>query len=197
MPRALRSSGDMMVFNLVLLRYYLRTARVENGFSILDDCFHSREPGAIQMVMFALNLRGNIRTRRSLHTVRTEWRQQGRANPPAAARWYTALAPQGMGMFRQWHRMAYPLAAVTVDTTLQQRLTRSVRRMLGYAGVVKVKLPTLGDQARVAVQDLRTQMRGQLAVMWVDNWYWERYSTNPSAQPERHCHGDPAPAVHP
>ena len=180
MPRVLRPGSETTVFNMLLLRHYLWTAHVQDGFSILDDCFHFREPGATQMVVFCLSLRGNVRTRRSLQTVRAEWMQQGRPNPPQAARWYSTLAKQLMGVYRQWRQMAYPTATVVSEASLQQRLTRSVRRMLGYSGVVKVAVPTLEAHALATVNDLRQRLQGQPVVMWVDNWYWERYSTSPS-----------------
>ena len=48
--------------------------------------------------------------------------------------------------------------------------------------MVKIRLPTLASQTVQVMQELRQLMvSGQLdLVIWVDNWYWERYLTNPA-----------------
>jgi len=51
--------------------------------------------------------------------------------------------------------------------------------MLGVKGIVRVELPTLRQQAAMAARELWYLLASEEAVMWLDNWYFERYSPDP------------------
>ena len=59
-------------------------------------------------------------------------------------------------------------------------LPRAARRRLSAGGNVGAALPRLHAEAQKACLRLQNRMRGRQFVMWVDNWYWKRYSTDPA-----------------
>lgn len=167
-------------FNMSILRHYLRTAHVDSGDDILRHCFYSHEPGALELLQFCLSLRANRRTRKTAWQVRREWARIHGPAKPQPSRWYNLLVKNVVAQFRHWRKMAYPVKAPRVVPALQNRLSRSLRRMFGYAGVVRVDVPTLRKQALSAADNLRADLDNQAVVLWVDNWYWERYGTSPA-----------------
>ena len=172
-----RGDGDF-VQQMVIVRHYLRNGRPESGSDILDDAFQAAELGALEIVRFCLQLRANVRTRRQLSVVAMQWRLVRVGGHPAK-RWYTALCKHVLGQFRQWRQYAYPMQPRQHDPSLSQRLSRSVRRQLGYTGAVQVEMATLAEQATVAAEELWESVRGKQCLIWIDNWYCERYGTNP------------------
>ena len=84
-----------------------------------------------------------------------------------------------MGMFRQWRKAAFPVLRRPADQVLTDSLTRAERRQLGYTGAVVTEMPTLATQAASAAEKLAEDIRDVQVVLWVDNWYAERYTTNP------------------
>ena len=58
-------------------------------------------------------------------------------------------------------------------------LRRAARRSLSAGGNIGAALPRLHDQAEKACKRLTARMRGRQHVLWLDNWYWKRYSTDP------------------
>ena len=139
--------------------------------------FLGMEPGAGELLKFCLQLRGNPRTRRSEHAVRGEWRMVhgGRA----ASKWFTSLAEHCFGAFRQWRKFGFPWAARLEDEGLSQKLSKRDRSKLKYTGAVKPRLPALNVQAADAFRALRDELVGKQALVWLDNWYCERYGTDP------------------
>ena len=166
------------VIDMPQLRHYLRTAVPADGADIMKDAFISCEPGAMEIISFCLQLRGNPRTRRSVTAVGTECRRLHRNRAATPPDWYQFLVNHVMGMFRQWRTYAYPHGGRLDDSTLTHSLSRRDRRALGYSGTVQVTLPTLQSQATAASQQLFTDMGGQSVVVWFDNWYCERYGTS-------------------
>ena len=179
MPRRPQSEGHF-TFNVVLQRHYLRTSTAESGEAVFHDAFHCMEVGAVELIAFCLMLRANPRTRRTMQEVRLAWRQAVSPGAPVPPRWYTALQSHVYHMMRVMHRSAFPVRRAVAPGALTHRLSRQLRRMLGPSGLVRAELPTLRAQAAVAVRDLQQELVGQTAVVWVDNWYWERYGTNPA-----------------
>ena len=163
-----------------LLRQYLRAGRPQTGEDILADHFIGLEPGAAEIIRFVLHLRSNPRTRRSMQTVRWQW--QAERSGAKAAKWMTELCHEVMAMWRQWRRMAFPTLPLVFDPDLTESLSRANRRRIGYTGSVIPDLPSLARQAITAWDKTVADMRGQQVVLWLDNWYCERYGTNP-AQP--------------
>ena len=172
---------DALEFNMVLLRHYLRTSRVQCGEDVLQDAFLGRETGAVELLRLCLSLRGNVRTRRRVPVVWQEWRRATGPGTPPPPRWYRVLCTHLFGVYRQFNRICLPIGSHHSSTALTHRLSRSLRRTFGYTGTVQVNLPTLREQATEATRCLWQELAGQHAVVWVDNWYWERYSTNPAA----------------
>jgi hypothetical protein len=56
--------------------------------------------------------------------------------------------------------------------------------MLRFTGAVRVELPILMSRAREAAEAVWSGLAQFDAVVWVDNWYLERYAPDP-AQPCR------------
>ena len=174
-----RSTGKLEV-NMVELRGYLRDGSPEDGQQLLRDAFTGRFPGALELVTFCLQLRGNPQTRRSVTEVSNQWNlcRRGAAEPG----WYGTLLSHLIGMFRQWRKYGFPHHSShrTSSAALTQRLPRRDRRQVGYTGSVRVELPSLASQAQAACRSLWEDMRGQQLVLWVDNWYCERYGVDPA-----------------
>jgi hypothetical protein len=172
----------MFAVNLTLVRFYLRHSGASTGQDVLNDAFRSFEMGAWQLVAFCLELRGNRRTRRSMTVTMMQWRRQ-RAGAPVPA-WYTTLANNVLATFRQWHRMAFPREPARADDTLTHHLPRNLRRRLAATGMVQVELPTLHQRAKDAFRETWALLAQGTAVLWLDNWYMERYGVDP-AQPRQ------------
>lgn len=170
---------DRFVMELPLLRHYLRNASPRNGAEVLVDAFRGLEVGALTLVKFYLMLRGNRRTRRSMQTVAWEWRRLTRSPNARKPSWYKAMLKHLIGLFRQWRVCAYPVLARSDDRALTEGLPRAVRRVLGYTGAVVVELPTLKVQAAEVASQLWSDLADGDVVVWVDNWYAERFTTNP------------------
>ena len=146
---------------------------------MLRDACSGRVAGAEEVVRFCLMLRGNPRSRRTFESVRGQWRQlHGRRNaqPP---KWYTDLASHVYGMWRQWRTYGFPTLAKATENRLEESLSRATRRVLKYTGAVQAELPTLEKQAKEASQSLWGDLQGQQLLVWVDNWYCERFGVNP------------------
>jgi hypothetical protein len=183
MNRQFLHQGDLVV-SVVLLRQYLATTTADSGRALMDDAFLAREVGAQAILNLLLCTRGNPSTRRNLSRVATEWRRLRRAaddgRPPAPAVWYRTLVTHAFGLLRQLRAFGFPRRPPPAERPLTERLVRSVRRQLGYTGAVQVELPTLQTRASEAARDLMAALAGQQLVLWVDNWYLERYRTNPA-----------------
>ena len=183
MSQPLLHQGDL-VLRLELLRQYLGSTAADSGEALLNDAFLAREVGAQSILVLLLATRGNPRTRRSLGTVCAEWRRlqrlRSRGEPCKPAVWYSTLVKHAFGMLRQLRAFGFPRRAPSGERPLTDRLARSVRRELGYTGAVKVELPTLRVRAAQACRETWAALRDQQVVLWVDNWYLERYGTNPA-----------------
>ena len=173
------TTSSVLTLNLSLMRHYLRNSQATSGAEVLQDAFAGREVGAQELINLCLQLRANRRTRRSVQAAQREYNRVTGPHAGEPYRWYKVLVKHVYGLFRQFHRLAFPIGTHHHDQPLTQRLSRSIRRVLGYSGVVRVNLPTLAEQATQATQALRQAMVGQDVVLWVDNWYWERFTTNP------------------
>ena len=161
------------------LRQYLRSAAPGSGHDILLDVFVGLERGAIQILRLCLLLRNNRRTRRSEHEVAAEWRRLRRWPRSFPARWYVRVVETVMSMYRLYRTFAFPMLERASHADLQDSLSRQTRRLLGYTGTVQVAIPTLRSRASAVVSELYQLLRGSDVVVWLDNWYAERYSTNP------------------
>ena len=173
-------TADSVTIELPLLRLYLRTATPDSGTDILFDAFHRLEWGAVILLRFYLAMRANRRTRRSVQVVANIWRRTRRNPQSRTPLWYRSLLRHVMGLFRQWRLFAYPNLRRRADAALTEALPRSTRRHLSYTGAVQVELPTLKVQSAAAATQLWDHIRDRQVLVWLDNWYAERYTANPS-----------------
>ena len=81
--------------------------------------------------------------------------------------------------FRLWRQAAFPQQPQQ-SLSVPMHITRETRRRLRWTRAVQSNLPTLTEEAREAATQLWGALRGQQAVLWLDNWYWERYGTDPT-----------------
>ena len=178
MPRLGSPAVDL---DMVLLRYYLRTSQITTAEDLFLDAFGYDETTALQMVTLHLRMRLNPRTRRSVPEVRQEWlRVTAPGFTGTPSRWYRDLQSAVWSVYMAWRAYAMPNAPrTTVNVSLSQSLSRAQRRMLGIKGVVKVELPTVQSQATDAACVLGDRLAKEDAVVWLDNWYFERYSPDP------------------
>ena len=57
--------------HLPLMRHFLRTSNCSCGFDVLRKACEDGEPGAVQILLLAIKIRANRRTRRTFGTVRS------------------------------------------------------------------------------------------------------------------------------
>ena len=172
------TSTNTIILDMPLVRQYLRSAAPTNGHDIVEDAFGGFEEGARELLKLCLPLRGNPRTRQTMSSVSREWRRtrRGRTEP---VRWYNRLCEALMGMFRVFRTYAFPMLQRLSEPALQDTLSRRVRRLIGYSGAVQVAIPSLRQRAEEVKQALWQDLVGRDVVMWLDNWYLQRYTTNP------------------
>ena len=174
MPHSADASGLVMPIRVSMLRLYLQQSCPTCGEDVIEDAVVHCEPGAVDLVSLLLQLRSNPRTRRTLRTVRME-HLSGLAAPGG---WYTRLAEAVYQQYRLWRNAAFPMQPQT-PLSIPMNITRESRRRLRWTRAVQAELPTLGEESRVAATELWNALPGQQVVLWVDNWYWERYGTDP------------------
>ena len=115
--------------DMVLLRHYFRSRQPRTGKDVLRDAAVLHEPGAKQLVLFALQLRSNTRSRRSYAQVVAQARSRRHAN------WYERLAKTLMGLFQVCRKQCVPIAPVVGQAP--QGLSRRHRRSLSGHGLAK------------------------------------------------------------
>lgn len=172
-----RRHSDTGVVHFGHLRHYLHFGTPTSGADILDDVFVSHEPGARQLLQFCLQLRGNVRTRTTVDSVRQQWRRVAAGQP--SPRDYIAVERHLWGMYTQFRKYGFPRAPQLPLSRLAAQLPRTTQRALSYTGTTVANLPTLAERARTAGVELKEEMRNQQLVVWMDNWYCERYGVNP------------------
>ena len=59
---------------------------------------------------------------------------------------------------------------------------RATRRRLAATGAVQARLPRLKEQAQQTAAQRLSEWKDAQVVCWMDNWYWERWTTD-SARP--------------
>ena len=181
MPRSHTASREQCQVNLRVMRLYLRYGRPQTGVDVLHHCFVAHEPGASELLELVLQLRHNRRTRRTQRDVQDVFLRQMVPGAPPPPRWYTTVLDHVLSQFRLWHRMAFPgdRAQAHHQQQLTRQLSQRMRRLLGPTGWLRVNVPTLDVEARTAARALWDALHNQEAVLWVDNWYWERFGTDP------------------
>ena len=141
----------------------------------MDDAFGAYEVGAQQLICLCAGVRGNRRTRVHLVAVRAEWlRQRTGGVQLAVPGWYKDVVDTAFTLYTVLRRYAYPRTSVSISRPLQQQ-PRATRRAVRTLGQVVVELPTLAEQAAATVTALMADLVNADVVIWIDNWYWERY----------------------
>ena len=172
--------GDVSV-NLILMRHYLRTAPVASVEDLLRDAFVAGEDCAATLLVMTLGIRGNRRTRKTLADVRQEWwRVTNTGAPVRPHKWYVQVTRVAFAQFQQWRAYAFPREPRAHQAALTHGLSRAQRRMLRFTAVVEVELPTLREQAGKVATELWGKLQAEEAVLWVDNWYLQRFSPDPA-----------------
>jgi hypothetical protein len=120
-------STTVIHLDMVVLRHYFRTRQPRHGLDVLRDAAVLHEPGAKQLVLFALQLRANRRSRRTFAHVVAQARLR---NHPT---WYSRLAKTVMGLFQCCRKQCVPMAP-TAGRTLPG-LSRRHRRALSGHGL--------------------------------------------------------------
>ena len=164
--------SNTQTLQFVTLRHYLRTARPTVAEDIMVAAFDRDEPGALQLVEMAGQLRGNKRTRRTVEAVRQERRKRRRG------RWYAVLAKGVLALFRTMRRLSVPAQAPVATTGPE--LARRERRALAPTGAVVTQVASLRARVDEATVALWQALPGRQVVLWMDNDYRERWGTDPA-----------------
>jgi hypothetical protein len=131
--------------------------------------------GARELVRLALELQANPRTRRTLAAVE-RW---VRVPPSGQPEWYQRLCGRLYNLYRNALLLGLPTGGHRHQYLPSGHLPRAQRRALRSAGLVPASEPSLADRAQAAVRRRWAGLRDQDVVVWVDNWYIWRFSTDP------------------
>ena len=111
----------------------------------------------------------NKRTRRTYPAFRDAY---AKAKRP---RWVSKVGKQSWSMYRLLKSVSVPRQPRSVE---QLPISRSIRRILCDTGVVAATAPSLKAQSEKAAKKLWDSMRNRQMVLWLDNWYWQRFSSD-------------------
>lgn len=131
--------------NMPLLRHFLRSSRCANGADVLRRACADGEPGAISLVLLAIKLRSNRRTRRTFIQVQATY---GLNKLP---RWYTVLSNQLWRLYTLMHSLCEPQGDRVVEGV---SLPRSLQRRFASTGALRVNRLTLKEQAEAQAKEL-------------------------------------------
>ena len=130
--------GMELHMNMPLVRHFLRTSRCQDGDAVLQRACNDGEPGAVQLLLLALKVRSNRRTRRTFDVVRASLSRTTRP------RWLSRLAKQLFSLYRVLSLLCAPVEH-NPSSTLS--LSRRQQRELSATGAVKVNRTTLAAAA--------------------------------------------------
>ena len=153
-----------------LLRHYLSHATPADGDAILRDAFSHGEPGARELVRLGASVRCNRRTRRSMEAFEAEHFRGRRA------KWYQHHASRVMALFKVLRKMALPNAPAHGRAP---RVSARQERELVQFGLFRRNRETLKNLSTRMSTELLTRTADSQMVLWLDNLYWQRYSTDP------------------
>ena len=171
MPRASTSSLSV---NMDDLRVYLRHTHAHTGYEVLHDALVIRRAGARQLVELLLEVRSNARSRRTLAQLGVEYHRQPRS------RWLRNFAQRLFVVYSSMRLECRPYA-LSIPSRRFGTLPRAMQRSIREGGLVKLDRRTLEQQANQCLRQLFHHTHQRQCVLWMDNWYWEWYGTNPSA----------------
>lgn len=127
-------------------------------------------------VEYAMSLRANRRSRRGIHQLRQALNacETAGRKPPV---WFSVFEKEVYLLWRSHRQMAAPRKIVKSD--LRVLVTRQTRRLLARAGLVRHTEIPLQKVAASYFTDLWSSMANDTFVMWMDNWYRQRFLTCP------------------
>ena len=172
---AIGTPGDLLQIQFSVLRYYLSNSQPGSGLMLIRDALVHGEPGALQIVELVRGSRVNRRTRRTLAAVKLQLLNRG-----LRASWFLRLCHSVFALWNTLRRQARPRSISTVPSLVDKSYPESQQRRLARAGVLVRDRRTLREQASVAAQDLLNAIQGKQCLVWLDNWYWERYTQDPA-----------------
>jgi hypothetical protein len=168
-------SNDTLVLDMVSLRRYVAGPVRTDGGQILQDAFAGRITGAVELVRFSCALRQNVHTRRSLDDVRREF---GRP-VSQRGRWFKTLEKDLFAQWRVLRHQCAPRRESVVSSTRVGRLSRRTQQELRPSGLVAPNRQTLAERATVAARFIWDYVHRTQCVIWMDNWCWLRWGTDP------------------
>ena len=176
-----------MMVELDLLRAFLKRKPAQSYMDLLVEGLVYEDPGTLQVLNLCRALRGNVRSRVPLWRCRRECLRVntvGFAGRPKA--WLVSLGKSALALAKAMRVYAYPVQHKHGDRHLTDVMRRKTRRAIGKTGAVNVELPTLEVQAKEALAVRRDSLVNQDVVVWVDNWYWQRFRQDPEGQDISH-----------
>jgi hypothetical protein len=121
-----------------------------------------------------LSLRVNRNSRRSMAALRQGF---GDGDGPLP-RWIEQFGRSVLALFQAMRRWALPYERVEEHGALRG-LHRGARRELSQTGQVGSQLPDIHRMAVEAARATDALIPGQELLVWLDNWCWLRYTTDP------------------
>ena len=155
------------------MRYYVTHSHPDNGKAVLRDAFTHGEVGAREVVRLALLMRGNRRTRRTLDSMREQYRRR------QPAKWFLDYRTRIYALWKVLRKLALPNAPLTGGGL---RVSQLLQRELVRYGVVHRDRRTLRETATQASTDLLRTTQDKQLILWLDNLYWQRYGTTPGEE---------------
>ena len=168
-----RHNTDSMSLHMPTLRAYLAHSHAPNGDHVLFDALQRGEPGAKQLLQLMLAVRANKRTRKTLASV---WTAYHRVERP---RWLSTVTKRLYSLYATMRLQCVPHGRNVPEHTFSG-LPRAMQRTIRDTGRVKLDRRTLKQKAEESLAQLFTITQHRQCVLWMDNWYWEVYGTNPS-----------------
>ena len=183
MPLVHVDVNSEVVVHFELVRLYLRRLPPQSWEDLMRDALWHEDPGALQIVQLCRLMRANRKTRKAIWQLKQEFRRvHAVAGPRPPRKWYTALGRAAMAIFRTLRAYGFPVIKRHASQALTQVMRRRTRRAIGATGMVDVELPTLRQRADSASDALMAAIKDQEVVVWLDNWYWQRFRPDPEEQ---------------
>ena len=128
-----------------LMRHFLRSTTYGDGFLLLDAACVQGEPAAVQLLLVALRVRRNPRSRRTFHQVSSAL--QLAAKP----RWLVTLARKLFALYSVLRGMSIPSGHHPSSAVI---LSRRQRRHLAPTGLVRDVRQSLAERAAEQATEL-------------------------------------------
>ena len=151
------------------LRRLLKGPAYANGSDIITNAV--RGGRCKEFVEYGLGLRLNRKTRKTWIGIVLERNAVLRGKKKAV--WYSVFEKELWLLWRCHYQMACPRSKVTGGPVLD--VSGSARKVLARTGLVRYHKTPVKEVATKAFSDLWGGMQGANTVMWLDNWYYQRW----------------------